>query len=84
MNSPTSNLGRGFEALVRDIERWKGRTSDASIGPGTIHDPLLSKFTATARKVLGNQSSHADIRYQRYHDYHHRSLQDGIAGMWQF
>lgn len=37
MDSPTSNLGRGFDTLLRDIERWKGRTSDASVGPGTIH-----------------------------------------------
>jgi hypothetical protein len=39
----------------------------------------------TARRDLGNQSSHADIGYQRYRDHHHRSLQDApgeIAGMW--
>ena len=38
MNSPTSNLGRGFDALLRDIERWKERTRDASAAPGTSHD----------------------------------------------
>ena len=81
MNSPTSNLGRGFDALLRDIERWKERTSDASVGPGTIHGRYFYYGDYDKGKSSGDQSSHADIEYQRYH---HHSLQDlpgEIAGM---
>jgi hypothetical protein len=39
-----SNLGRGFGALLRDIERWKERTSDTRVGPRTSHDPYYRNY----------------------------------------
>jgi muramoyltetrapeptide carboxypeptidase LdcA involved in peptidoglycan recycling len=51
MSSPTSNLGRGFDALLRDIERWKERTSEASVGPGTNHDLYYPNFGAGSPRV---------------------------------
>ena len=84
MNSPMSNLGRGFETLLRDIERWKERTSDARVGAGTTHDLIIEITThesprATKVHTLILGTSATIIAY--------RSLQDEpgeIAGMWLF